>query len=145
MLIKIIDNAPTKYTFEQLRKEYPNVVFTDPPRKEDLVDFDAFIFNETTKPTFDIFTQKLVEETPILVDGEYQQVWSVVQLTEAEKADIMDKTVAEVQENRRKAYQKYADPLYFLWQRGESTQEEYLNMIETVKQTFPYPQGYVSS
>jgi hypothetical protein len=34
---------------------------------------------------------------------------------------------------RREAYQKESDPLYFKWQRGEATQQEWLDKIAEIK------------
>jgi hypothetical protein len=63
-------------------------------------------------------------------------------LTEQEKSDMIKKLGDEIKEKRRKAYQRYSDPLYFKWRRGDGTEQEYLNMIEAIKVQLPYPQGY---
>jgi len=50
---------------------------------------------------------------------------------------------AELQQwenNRRIAYQKEADPLYLKWQRGEATEQEWLDKIEEIKERFPKPE-----
>ena len=41
-------------------------------------------------------------------------------------------------ENRAAAYKLEADPLFFKAQRGEATQQEWLDKIEEIKQRFPY-------
>lgn len=41
-------------------------------------------------------------------------------------------------ENRAAAYKLEADPLFFKAQRGETTQQEWLDKIEEIKQRFPY-------
>ena len=38
---------------------------------------------------------------------------------------------------RLKAYQAESDPLYFKWQRGEATQEEWLSKIAEIKSRYP--------
>jgi hypothetical protein len=45
---------------------------------------------------------------------------------------------AEQQEARRKAYEQEADPLYFMVQRGEATQEEWQAKIAEIKARLPY-------
>ena len=40
---------------------------------------------------------------------------------------------------RRAAYVAEADPLFFMVQRGEATQEEWLAKINEIKARFPYP------
>lgn len=41
-------------------------------------------------------------------------------------------------ENRAAAYKLEADPLFFKAQRGEATQQEWLDKVEEIKQRFPY-------
>jgi hypothetical protein len=44
----------------------------------------------------------------------------------------------EQAESRRKAYEAEADPLFFLIQRGEATQEQWQAKIDEIKARFPY-------
>ncbi|MBX9848252.1 MAG: hypothetical protein K2X64_03080 [Rhodocyclaceae bacterium] len=46
--------------------------------------------------------------------------------------------VEAVKASRYSAYIAEADPLYFKWQRGEATKEEWLAKVEEVKLRFPY-------
>ena len=41
-------------------------------------------------------------------------------------------------ENRAVAYKLEADPLFFKAQRGEATQQEWLDKVEEIKQRYPY-------
>jgi hypothetical protein len=43
------------------------------------------------------------------------------------------------QQSRAAAYQQEADPLFFKYQRGEVTKEEWESKIEEIRQRFPYP------
>jgi hypothetical protein len=45
------------------------------------------------------------------------------------------------QKSRASAYQQEADPLFFKYQRGEVTKEEWESKIEEIRQRFPYPEG----
>ena len=38
---------------------------------------------------------------------------------------------------RREAYQRESDPLFFKYQRGEATFEEWMNSVEMIRQRFP--------
>jgi len=38
---------------------------------------------------------------------------------------------------RQAAYQKESDPLYFKWQRGEATQQQWLDKIAEIKSRYP--------
>ena len=39
---------------------------------------------------------------------------------------------------RMEAYAKESDPLFFKWQRGESSEEEWLNAVQAIKERYPY-------
>jgi hypothetical protein len=45
---------------------------------------------------------------------------------------------AEAQANRRGAFQAEADPLYFAWQRGETTEEDWLAKCAEIRARYPY-------
>jgi hypothetical protein len=47
-------------------------------------------------------------------------------------------TNEEQAELRRKAYEAEADPIFFLIQRGEATQEEWQAKITEIKERYPY-------
>ena len=46
---------------------------------------------------------------------------------------------AEAEENRRQAYMRISDPIYFQWQRGEKTEQDYLDAVAQVKKDYPVP------
>jgi hypothetical protein len=46
---------------------------------------------------------------------------------------------AIVEANRLLDYEKTSDPVYFKWQRGDGTQEEWLAAVAKVKENNPYP------
>ena len=65
------------------------------------------------------------------------------QPTEAEVSAEVARLQAELpnkiaKENRAAAYKLEADPLFFKAQRGEATQQEWLDKVEEIKQRFPY-------
>jgi hypothetical protein len=47
-------------------------------------------------------------------------------------------TNEEQAELRRQAYEKEADPIFFLIQRGEATQEQWQAKITEIKERYPY-------
>lgn len=55
-----------------------------------------------------------------------------------------DNDYAKVQETRRQAYQRDADPLFFGYQRGDNTEQEWLDAVQAVKDTYPYPEAPVA-
>lgn len=42
---------------------------------------------------------------------------------------------------RQAAYTQEADPLFFKWQAGEATKEEWEAKRKEIRQRFPYPEG----
>lgn len=49
-------------------------------------------------------------------------------------------TVEEVEAARRRDYQNDSDPLFFGWQRGENTEQDWLDAVQAVKDAHPYPE-----
>jgi hypothetical protein len=45
----------------------------------------------------------------------------------------------EQQNNRQAAFTKEADPLFFKWQAGEGTEEEWKTKRQEIRDRFPYP------
>lgn len=39
---------------------------------------------------------------------------------------------------RAEAYREESDPLFFGWQRGENTEQEWLDKVEEIRTRFPY-------
>jgi hypothetical protein len=48
---------------------------------------------------------------------------------------------AAVQAERQAAYIRDADPLFFGYQRGENTEQEWLDAVQAVKDAHPYPEA----
>jgi hypothetical protein len=48
-------------------------------------------------------------------------------------------TVEEVNAARLAAYQTDSDPLFFEWQRGDGTEQAWLDAVAAVKAAHPYP------
>ena len=46
----------------------------------------------------------------------------------------------QVENNRRNAYRNEADPLFLKWQRGDATEQDWLDKIEEIKERFPKPE-----
>jgi hypothetical protein len=45
----------------------------------------------------------------------------------------------QVERLRQAAYAAQSDPIFFLYQRGDATEQEWLDAVDAVKAQFPYP------
>jgi len=129
-----IDQYP--YTIEQLKNDNKNVSFPENISDDLLVQFEMYPVVEVPPPTYDSITQILVEETPINDNGTWGQVWSVINLSDEDVA--LNKQISNEQAslNRMDAYRNESDPLFFTWQRGETTEQEWLDKVEEIKQRY---------
>lgn len=59
-------------------------------------------------------------------------------------AGVFADPIIAVQEERRQAYIRTADPLYFKWQAGEATEQEWLDARAAVIEQYPYPEEVVT-
>jgi hypothetical protein len=68
----------------------------------------------------------------------------VIDILDREYPDDLPETPmdlgASLEEQRRSAYRRTADPLYLKWQRGEATQQEWLDAVQAVRDAIPYPE-----
>jgi len=48
-------------------------------------------------------------------------------------------TVTNISNTRHKEYVRYTDGIYFAWQRGDATQQEWLDGVAKIKAENPYP------
>jgi len=61
---------------------------------------------------------------------ELQLHWEDVQIEIATEA---------IRNQRLAAYREESDPIFFDYQRGEATEEEWLDAIQDIKDRYPYP------
>jgi len=92
-----------------LHKIRPNAAWSLQDNKYETLDWK----DKSKKPTYD----------------EVLQAWESVQ-EEIEKENV--------ESMRRAAYQEEADPLFFEYQRGDSSKQEWLNKIAEIKAKYPY-------
>jgi hypothetical protein len=48
--------------------------------------------------------------------------------------------LAEAKNARAVAYRNEADPIFFQYQRGDATEQEWLSKIEEIRTRYPYPE-----
>ncbi len=79
---------------------------------------------------YDYSGLKWLDGSPKPTEAELEALWPEVQAETAR---------AEVQAARQAAYQQTADPLFFEYQRGDATEQEWLDAVQAVKEAHPYP------
>ena len=129
MYIKVTNGQAEPYSFEQLRKDNPQVSFPQAPSAESLAEYGVFIAQAAESPTH--AANEAIEDAGFLelADGTWEQAWRVRPMTEQELAAAAQ----EKDELRRLAYEQEADPLFFKWQRDEGTRQQWLDKVAEIK------------
>ena len=73
-----------------------------------------------------------LSDTPKPTQAELDAAWPQVQYEQQR---------AEVETQRRNAYTQEADPLFFSYQRGEATEQDWLSVVQSIKERYPYPEA----
>ena len=73
-----------------------------------------------------------LSDTPKPTQQELDDAWPTVQYNQQR---------ATIENQRKAAYQQEADPLFFSYQRGEATEQEWLDAVQSVKDRYPYPEA----
>ena len=47
---------------------------------------------------------------------------------------------AQAKASRQQAYRDRSDPIFMQWQRGEATEQEWLDEVAAIRLEFPYPE-----
>jgi hypothetical protein len=71
-----------------------------------------------------------LENTQKPSQAELDAAWPAVQREQQTKI---------VESQRKAAYTIESDPVFFQWQRGDATEQEWLDAVEAVKAKYPYP------
>lgn len=130
MYAKVINGKIIKYPYTMLdiQNDNPNTSFSLPLDYETMNIFHIMEVEKSQPPEI-TYKQGVVEVQPTFIGNKLVQTWSVYDLAKNEISQI-------VKELRYKAYQQKADPLFFKWQRGECSQQEWLNKIEEIKNMY---------
>jgi len=71
-----------------------------------------------------------LSDTPKPTQAELDAAWPQVDYQQQ---------LAAVEEARRTDYEAQSDPLFFEWQRGDGTEQAWLDAVAAVKAAHPYP------
>jgi len=78
----------------------------------------------------DYATLEWYDDTPKPTQAELDAAWPQVEY---------QRQVAAVENARRADYEATSDPLFFEWQRGDGTEQAWLDAVAAVKAAHPYP------
>ena len=73
-----------------------------------------------------------LSDSPKPTQQELDDAWPAVQYNQQRAA---------IENQRKAAYQQEADPLFFSYQRGEATEQEWLDAVQSIKDRYPYPEA----
>lgn len=135
MYAKIIDGQVAKYpyTAQELYEDNPRVSF---PQLTDevLAQFNAARVVATNAPEIDD-TKNVNEGDPAFSAerNRWEQTWVVTDASPEEISQREAKRLARLEGERAYAYRTESDPLFFKAQRGEATQQEWLDKVAEIK------------
>lgn len=136
----IVDGVVHKYpyTIGMLRKDNPNTSFPKRPDNELLAQWGMQLVAKTDRPDVD-YKKNVNEGTPVLVGDQWTQVWNVTDATAEEIAERKAQLTAQAEAQRAEAYRTESDPIFFKWQRGGATEQEWLDKVAEIKARYPDP------
>lgn len=138
MYIKLKNGKIDKYPYSlaELVKDNPNTSFPAEVTDVCAAGFEVYPVILVDKPQVD-HTKTVIEETPNLINGSWFQDYIVVDATAEEIAARVQELNLNAQNNRAEAYRNESDPLFFKAQRGEATEQEWLDKVAEIKARYP--------
>jgi hypothetical protein len=127
MYIKLKNNNIEKYPYysRDLLSENPNTSFPEVISDDLYKEWDIYPVKVVQQPNI-TYKQNISEGVPEFINNEWTQTWIIT--------DKLIEEINSIQEsNRKEAYREESDPLFFKWQRGEATQQEWLDKVEEIK------------
>jgi hypothetical protein len=108
MYIRIVDNQIEFYSIGQLRRDNPQISFPNTISNTLLAEFNVFPLKQIEKPEPHFLYEKVIEDTPIEINGVWTQKWTTVQLTEPEINNQKQKLVQSIVEQTQKRLDDFA-------------------------------------
>jgi hypothetical protein len=135
ILVKYGNIKQYPYSIGQLKADNPQTSFPYNISESTLEAFGVYSVVPAEYPQVD-YTKNVVEETPNLINGVWYQTYTTVDATEDEISQRKLDLNAQAKINRAEAYRNESDPLFFKWQRGEATEQEWLDKVNEIKQRY---------
>jgi len=126
------------YSFAQLQADNPQTSFPASSTDAMLASFDVFPV-VSTGAQYDQATQVATQEGCEYNANKqrWETSWVVRDKTAEELQAEADIRAAQVEAQRAEAYRTESDPLFFKSQRGEATQQEWLDKVAEIKTRYP--------
>jgi protein-tyrosine-phosphatase len=126
------------YSVDALKKDNPQTSFPKSISLELLAEYDVFLV-VSTSAQHDPDTQ-VAEQAKCVYNSDKQRWetgWTVRDKTAEELQAESEAHAARVEAQRAEAYRAESDPLFFKSQRGEATQQEWLDKVAEIKARYP--------
>lgn len=133
----VVETYP--YSIGQLLRDNPQTSFPKNPTDSLLAEYNVLPVQRTDYPAYDLITQNLTEQTPVLAGNVWVQDWLVSPATEEQVSQRLAERLATLKMERAEAYRAEADPLFFKAQRGEASMDEWTIKVEEIRARYPYP------
>lgn len=140
MYVLASNKTPEKfpYSIGNLRSDNPQTSFPTNPTNETLALFNVFPV-VSTGVQHDPTLQVAAQDGCVYNEGlqRWETTWTVRSKTADELAAEAAAAVAKADAQRAQAYRTESDPLFFKAQRGEATQQEWLDKVAEIKARYP--------
>lgn len=133
---QIVEKFP--YSINDLKSDNPGTSFPKNPTAATLAEFGVFPVL-STGAQYNSATQVATQDG-CAYNAERQRwetTWTVRDKTADELAADETQRVAQIESQRAEAYRTESDPLFFKSQRGEATQQEWLDKVAEIKARYP--------
>lgn len=136
----IVDGTVAKYpyTIGNLRRDNPDTSFPKRPTDELLQSWNMEPVQKVDRPDV-VYTKNVTEGTPVFQAGQWTQVWIVTDASAEEIVERKANLTAQAEANRLEAYRNESDPLFFKWQRGTATEQEWFDKVAEIRVRYPDP------
>lgn len=135
------NNKIVEWPIQNLRQKFPQISFPDVITQNSLP-VNVVEVLVASEPEYNTSTHKLSTDTPKLISGNWTQTFSVVELSEQELQEQNTFRQKILDNQRAQAYRSESDPLFFKAQRGEATQQQWIDKVLEIKARYP-DQGIV--
>jgi hypothetical protein len=126
------------YSVGDLRSDNPQTSFPANPTNETLASFNVFTVVSTSvnhDPAVEVAT--LAGCAYIAERQRWETTWTVRSKTAEELADEAAAKVSQAEAQRAQAYRNESDPIFFMWQRNEATEQQWLDKVAEIKARYP--------